>query len=387
MTEERLPVAAVITEWRKNSHADVFLGRLIEPEAWGHSRPLGLRLVAVYADQFPSNDLCRSKCEAHQIPVCPTVLEAVAGGKSPQSVAGVLIIGEHGDYPTNRRRQKLYPRRRLFEEVVHAFRVLGRRVPVFSDKHLSYDFLSARWMVDLARHEGFPLMAGSSLPVAWRVPPREPPSNRPIHSALALGYGDLDAYGFHALEMLQCMLEQRQGGESGVRSVRCRDGLEVWKALNQDQNGRVLLEATLSARQLTYPGVRPPVPGPRDALFELNYADGVNASVAMLGSIGECFAYGERRSSDLPAEATVFALEDGHPYGHFGHLLQAIVAMVRTGNATYPVERTLLTGGILEAMLQSRLEGGTLVWTPHLAKIRYQPRVWPFAKGKPGTPA
>src|SRR5262249_1172425 len=142
------PVAAVITEWRKNSHADVILGRLLEPKAWGHGRPFALRLAAVYAAQFPENDLCRAACARAGGPGFGSVTGAVGVGTREVPVEGVILIGEHGQYPHNVRRQKLYPRRRLFEDVVHAFRILGRRVPVFLDKHLSYDWLSARWMYD-----------------------------------------------------------------------------------------------------------------------------------------------------------------------------------------------------------------------------------------------
>src|SRR5262249_26588106 len=157
-------------------------------------------------------------CARHGVPIFPTVVGAVGVGTRGVPVDGVIVVGEHGQYPSNARRQKIYPRRRLFDEVVHAFRVLGRRVPVFSDKHLSYEWLFARWMYDLARHEGIPLMAGSSLPVAWRVPALELPLGVDLDQALALGYGDIDAYGFHALETLQCMVERREGGETGVSS-------------------------------------------------------------------------------------------------------------------------------------------------------------------------
>src|SRR5262249_48538046 len=147
------------------------------------------------------------------------------------AVSGVLVIGEHGAYPINSRGQWLYPRRRLFEGVVEAFRSLGGRVPVFSDKHLSYEWLFARWMVDVASHEEIPLMAGSSLPVPWREPELTLPIGCDLEEAIALGYGDLDAYGFHALETLQCMVERRRGGETGVAAVRCVSSKEVWKTL------------------------------------------------------------------------------------------------------------------------------------------------------------
>jgi hypothetical protein len=58
-----------------------------------------------------------------------------------------------------------------------------------------------------------------------------------------------------------------------------------------------------------------------------------------------------------------------------------------TGRPSYSVERTLLTGGVLSALLQSRAERGTWLPTPHLADLRYEPADYPFAHGPVGTPA
>jgi hypothetical protein len=382
---DALPIAAVITEWRTNSHADVILGRLLEPGRWGHKSALGLKLAAIHADQFPENDLCRALCARYGVPIFPTITGAVGVGTRGVQVEGVLIIGEHGDYATNARGQRLYPRRRLFEGVVEAFRVLGRRVPVFTDKHLSYEWLFARWMVDLARHEGFPLMAGSSLPVAWRVPELELPLGCQIERALALGYSDLDAYGFHALELLQCMTERRRGGETGVAEVRCLSGKSAWAA--REHWPRDLLEALLPARRQFNPGAAPPTPTDDDAVFLIRYVDGLEAAVAMLQTVGECFAFAGQRSGAERPDAAVFDLENRHPFGHFGHLVRAIEHMIATGNPPYPIERTLLTTGLLAALLQSRVEGGAPIPTPHLAPIRYQPTEWPHAPGPTGSPA
>ena len=214
----------MITEWRKNSHADVILGRLLEPEAWGHTRPFALRLAAVYADQFPANDLCRALCARHGVPIFPTVTGAVGVGTRAVPVEGVILVGEHGQYATNSRKQKLYPRRRLFDEVVHAFRVLGRRVPVFSDKHLSYDWLLARWMYDLARHEGIPLMAGSSLPVAWRVPALRLPIGAELTQAFAPGLRRPRRLWVPRARDVAVHGRTPRGGETGVASVRCAVG-------------------------------------------------------------------------------------------------------------------------------------------------------------------
>ena len=381
------PVAAVITEWRLNSHADVLLSRLLEPAAWGHPRPFGLRLASVYADQFPARDLCRKYCETHGVPVFPTVREAVGVETAGAPVEGVLLVGEHGDYPSNRRGQKLYPRRRLFEDVVHAFRRAGRRVPVFIDKHLSYDGLLSRWMYDLARHEGIPLMAGSSIPVAWRSGSGSLPIGARLEEAFALGYSDIEAYGFHALEGLQCQVERRAGGGRGPRRVRCLSGEDVWGQLGAGGRWEKLLAAVGPARQSLDAGrpIPPIKPTPRDSLFVLDY-EGLPAAVAMLDGVGECFAFSGRLPGREP-EAVVYALEEGRPFGHFGHLLRAVERMVVTGRPAYPVERTLVTSCALDALLQSRQQGGAWVETPHLAAISYSPADWPYAAGPRGTPA
>ncbi len=387
MSEEPRPVAAVITEWRTNSHAEVILSRLLEPEAWGHTRPFRLKLVSVYADQFPEDDLCRPLCAKHGVQVFPTIRGAVGVGTRGVPVDGVIIVGEHGKYATNTKGQQLYPRRRLFDEVVHAFRVLGRRVPVFSDKHLSYEWLFARWMYDVARHEGFPFLAGSSIPVTWRIPPLTLPIGVELEDVLGVGYGGLDAYGFHSLEMLQCMVERRRGGETGVSSVQCLSGKAVWEQLADGTGSRALLDSMTPARQAANPRAPEIRPLPADTLFLIEYADGLKAKLAMLNSVGDCFAFACRKRGHDEPVATVFEAEHKRPYGHFGYLVRAMEHMFVTGHTPYPIERTLLTSGLLSALLQSLSEGGTTIRTPHLAAVRYDATEWPFAPGRPGDAA
>ena len=217
-------VAAVITEWRTNSHADVILSRLLEPEAWGHARPFALRLAAVYADQFPENDLCRALCPARR----PDLPDGHRGGRRRDAgvpVEGVILVGEHGQYATNSRGQKLYPRRRLFDEVVHAFRVLGRRVPVFTDKHLSYDWLFARWMYDLARHEGIPLH-GRLVAARGLAGPRADTCRSACELTRAFAPGLRRPRRLRVPRPRDVAVHGRTppGGETGVASVRCRVG-------------------------------------------------------------------------------------------------------------------------------------------------------------------
>src|SRR5205823_13574464 len=125
---------------------------------------------SIYVDQAPENDLARDLGRELGIRVTRNVADALTHGTGKLAVEGVLLIGEHGNYPRNDKDQILYPRYELMEQIVEVFRKTGQAVPVFNDKHLSYSWDRSKRMVDWANELKFPLMAGSSLPVAWRRP-------------------------------------------------------------------------------------------------------------------------------------------------------------------------------------------------------------------------
>ena len=120
------------------------------------------------------------------------------------------------------------------------------RCLVYNDKHLSYSFDKAKWMVDASKRLKFPMLAGSSLPVTWRLPDIELPLNCEIENALMVGYGGADVMDFHGLEALQCMVERRKGGETGVAAVQMIEGDAVWKAGEEGRYSRELLVSALS---------------------------------------------------------------------------------------------------------------------------------------------
>ena len=67
-------------------------------------------------------------------------------------------------------------------------------------------------------------MAGSCVPLSWRRPWLEYELGTPLEEALATGYGGIEAYGYHTIETLLCMVERRQGGETGVAAVQSMEG-------------------------------------------------------------------------------------------------------------------------------------------------------------------
>src|SRR5688572_28930457 len=146
---KRLPVAAVVTEYRPNSHADVIVGKILEGFNQDGGAGPALRLAALYTDQVPKTDLSRDLAKKHKFLIARTVEEALTLGGARVAVAGVLSIGEHGDYPyTKDTRQHMYPRRRFFDAIAEVFRKHKRVVPVFNDKHLAYAWADARHMYD-----------------------------------------------------------------------------------------------------------------------------------------------------------------------------------------------------------------------------------------------
>ena len=364
-------IAAIITEYRPLSHADVIVTRFIQGHVLGTDTTYGARtqIASMYVDQFPKGDLSRPVGNQYGIPIKDSIESALTLDTDQLAVDGVLIIGEHGNYPHNEKGQHMYPRRRMFEEVVATFEKTGEAVPVFNDKHLGFAWKDAKWMYDKSRELEFPLMAGSSLPTTWRRPDLELPNGVELDEALAIGYGGLEAYGFHALETLQCMIEHRKGGETGVRSVRCLEGDDVWKVAERGEWSRELLTAALDSVDNKLVG-SPEKNCKNPAVYLIEHVDGLRSSIVMLSGYNNAFAFACRRKNGK-VDATHFWLQEPR-YGHFSYLTHNIETMFLTGKETYPPERTLMTTGVLDAVMTSRFKNHVKIETPELKELVYR---------------
>ena len=383
----RKKIAAIVTTFFPGSHADLLVSRFVK----GFPTPSGViapkvDVVSMYMDQAHPRDIGVELARDHGIELFPSIRSALALRQPPSghwptapgweigelSVDGVLIIAEHGDYAPNERGRQMYPRRHFFEQVCGMIGLSGRPVPVFNDKHLAYSWDDARWMYDRAADLGIPFMAGSSLPVTGRTPELDHETGAPIDEALALGHfhaypNGLDSYGFHGLEALQCMVERRRGGETGIAAVRCIEGRAVWDAAERGLWPRDLAAAAESRIADVEPGrmedncVRP-------ALFELEYADGLRAFTLMLDRHIKGFAYAARLNNQTVSTGFhTIGSHGGEPFTAQG---LAVQEMFLTGRPQYPVERTLLTTGAHAALMDSRHLGGARIETPWLA-VRY----------------
>lgn len=375
---EVLPVAVIGTEYRINSHADVIVGKIIEGyDQLGGPGPK-LKLVSLYTDQVPENDISRAKARQHGFAICKTIEEALTLGTGKIAVAGVLSIGEHGKYPKVARTGQIeYPRRRFFDGIADVFEKYGEVRPVFNDKHLAWNWKDAKHMYDRAKAMKIPLMAGSSVPVAWRVPALELERGCVLEEAAAVGYGHTEAYGFHTLEGMQCMVERRRGGEVGVKRIDVLTGEDIAKA---EKEGRWSSELLKIAAETAPPNRRPRTElGPNSAIWIIEYNDGLKATFGMHTLLAYEFTFAARLAGQEKPAATWFQLQEGKPYYHFSYLVKAIDEFIHTGRSPYPVERTLLTTGILDAAINA-LADGKGCDTPHLA-IQYEPTDWPYAPG------
>ncbi len=385
----RPKLAGIVTAYRKLLHAQHIIDRLLYGYGWHgvHHMPQ-MDLVSLYVDQVGEGDLSRGRAE--QFPtmkLCPTIAEALTLGGSKLAVDGVVIVGEHGNYPRNEKGQTEYPRWRFFEETVKVYKDSGRSVPMFNDKHLSWNWDWAKQMYDTSRQLGFPYMAGSSLPVTWRIPSVEMPLGSRIREALCVCYGGVDSYDFHGLETIQCMVERRKGAETGVKWLQAYRGDNFWDAMKEGVWSRRLMNAALCRSHTLTParaGFNDIFPSDDDmrrlarnpVAYHYEHNDGTKCTMMLMNGLVKDFNFAaELEGKREPFSTQMYLpMPDGRTTlaDFFSPLVNNFEKMYLTGKATYPIERTLLTTGLTAAGVESLYRKQVKYETPHLA-IKYQP--------------
>lgn len=380
-------IAVIASIYKYLSHAQHFADRFMVgyPYEGRWHRP-NAKVISLFVDQRPEGDQSEDRGREFGFPVYPTIAEALRCGGDKLAVDAVLIIAEHGSYPTNELGQILYPRYEFFKECVKVFEADGRSVPVYNDKHLSYSFAKAREMVDDGHRLGFPILAGSSLPVTWRLPDVELPLGAPVEEAVMVGCGGSDPMDYHALEAMQCMIERRRNGETGVKAVQMLEGDEVWRALEQGRWSRELLESALSrsdspcgltledgrTQDLLGNGELPRVVE-KPAAYLIEYRDGLRATLLMLNGAIRDFCFACRVSGQAEPVSTQFFLPPTPNVTYSACLVAKIEEMFVTGKAPFPAERTLIVSGVLEACLTSRVRDHQRLETPQLSVVYQAP--------------
>ncbi|HAA50004.1 MAG TPA: hypothetical protein DCE43_09795 [Planctomycetaceae bacterium] len=394
---KRPRIAAVVTEFRRYSHAQHILDRYLYGYSWnGRHHVPDIDLVAVYTDQQPDGELSRERAKDFpRMKLYPTIAEALCRGGRRLDVDGVLLIGEHGNYPTNKKGQRLYPRYEFFQQIVNVFRESNRSVPVFNDKHLSWNWDWALEMVETARELDFPLLAGSSLPVTRRIPQVDMPLGARVEEALCVAIGGVDGYDIHALEAMQSMVERRDGGETGVEWIEAATGVDaIVKALaagSFDQGGwdPTLFRACLCRSHQLVPtrqGFNHTLPTNRQietlmrdpqnrntpVLYRYQHRDGLRMNMLLIEGVVNDFTFAARLTGHSKPLSVQMFLSPREVCNFFNPLTHATETLFQTGQAPYPIERTLLTTGLTAAGIESLYRKGQRLKTPHL-DVSYHP--------------
>ena len=393
-------IAALVSIYHRYAHAQHIVDRFLEGYGWNgrHHRP-EMDVVSLYVDQVkaapsePEEDACYDLSHERaarfpQLELYPSIADALMRGTDALDVDGVLLVAEHGDYPSNEKGMTLWPRYEFFKQMLAVFRATGRSVPVFNDKHLSWNWAWAKEMYDASVELDFPFMAGSSLPVTWRVPSIEMPLDAELNEAICVGCGWTDGGDFHGFETIQAMVERRKGGETGVKWLEAFRGERFWTALHEGRWSRALFDACLCRGHMLTPArpgfnhtfptideIRMLVSDPW--AYQYEHQDGlVCTMIALNGLFGGSWAFAADLAGrdkplstymhlPMPPAQTTLA-------NFFSPQVNNIEQMFLTGKPSYPVERTLLTTGLTIAGIDSLHDGQTRIETPHL-EIAYQP--------------
>jgi hypothetical protein len=327
-----------------------------------------LEIASMYVDQFPDRDISRALAAKHGIPMYGTIEETLKCGGREFRLDGIIIIGEHGEYKTNEYGQILYPRRSFFEQCLDVMLEANRIVPVFSDKGFAIVREDIEWVYGQVKAHRIPFMSSSSIPFAFQHPhPLTIPSGAPLHRMFGFIFGDLERYSYHTIEMLQSVAERRAYGESGVRSVAAYEGEEAVSRLVSDSWNPIY--RSLAGYSNVTDVEAFPYTLTRPVFVEIQYEDGLQGGMLFADKEINQFVSAYQIDENEPPVCTQFYCQWQKPYVHSAIFVLEIERFIHSARPSFPVERSLITTGVTDAIMKSVHDGKT-VETPHLL-VRY----------------
>ncbi|HEY1809119.1 MAG TPA: hypothetical protein VGG42_11190, partial [Acidobacteriaceae bacterium] len=300
----------------------------------------------------------------------------------------VVIVCEHGNYPTDLKGHWLLPRWWIYQQVMRVFEQSQRSVPVFNDKHLSYNWDDAKWMFDKSRELNFPLTGGSSIPAYYRTPSIELAAGTPIRNSIVVGDAADEGAIFHCVDVLQAFADRRRGGETGVRSVQSIRGPETWNWVERNAWAGNLLDAVRKHFDLKAGSFQE---GRRPKVCIVEYNDGTHAAVIDGAGVGWTWA-GEIEGQKEPTIISMLGwpgpVSQYHAANAHEHWL---IEMMLTRKEPFNAERLLLSTGIVNYYMDSNWEDGRYsavgrrLETPFL-DMKYQSTHGPLFNSGPRPP-
>lgn len=372
-------LAILASRWTPGSPARQVADRFLigYPREGKWHRP-AMDVVSLHVDRTPEADQSRERAAEFGFRIYPSVAQTLRCGGDRLAVDGVLMLSGQGDDSGSGPSGS-----DLIEPMLKVFEEDRRAVPVYWDEPLGP--AQARKMVEASRRLGFPVLAGSSLPMTWRLPPLELPAGCRVEQALMVGIGFGRSDRYRALETLQAMVERRRGGETGVRSVQWVGGQAVWRSGSSGRWSRELLQAAVARsdslqgetlkdgrpRDLVNSGELPRLVEHPEACL-VDYADGVRAAVLMLnGAVGDFTFAARLRDLSGPA-STQFLLPPEPNRAGSACLAARIEDLIQSARSPVRPERAWIAAGILDRWMESRNRGGLTLETPELT-IEYRP--------------
>ena len=248
---------------------------------------------------------------------------------------------------------------------------------VFVHGTLEADARSAAALAKRAASREVTLFAGSYMGTTWRLPSVGLDFGAKLKRALVAVVGGAEA-SFLGIDGLLPIVERRGGGESGVRSVTAVLGDDVWK----QQDCADLLAAAISrsnspqgdpqkdgrTQDLVGLGLMPKL-ATDPVLFRLAHNDGLVSYVVNVSGVVNDINFAVETTDGEQVSAQIY--RPPHPYSEEWTSLAGVVGDAFVGGkAPWPIERSILTAGIMSALRRARQQPGRAVATPEL-KVAY----------------